>query len=743
MLYNKKYYCHVLNISLIVIIGIFYGPSLIAQSYTRNDSVQIYKWLSQADEEAVTGSLDSAMKYARLALGVSKEKKMLRGEGFAKLKIADILVQQDSPVEVADFFTEGLKIGTQLKDSFLMALACYQQGEYLMYKDQLEEAEKLFNRSLSLKFGKEQSSHTALVYNDMGYMSGLKDELEKQADWYLKAIRLYEKTEDVNGLASTTSSLAAVYAKLGNTTKAFEYTKSAIAMREKTRDIQGLANSYENLSRIYLTVSLDSASKYQQVAMQYAEKSGVKSLMIRSYDNLSVLMDRQRNKPEALAYIKKSIALCREINDKAGLAGKCRWAALLCGDMKDSIAMEAYYRESFDLAVQLKNKTLLQDLYGTKAGYYSKVKDFKNAYDNLKKYYAYRDSVVSDQTATNIAGLQTKYETEKKDNEISRLNTGQKIKQLEIEKQKAIIVGNRLQAIQKENEIKLLSQQQELRDSRIKQQGEELEKQLLLAKNSQQELQLVETEKKLKDKQLQNQKLLRNLMIGGMILAGLLAFVLFNRYQLKKKLQQQNELLTVRNNIAKDLHDEIGSTLTSIKILSQVSQNNMQKDPQKVSSMLEKITEQSSQMQQGMSDIVWAIKPDNDKLENMLIRMREYASYTLEPKNILAAFLVDEQVLSQSLDMQQRRDFFLIFKEAINNAAKYSQATKVEIGLKKEKGRLYLHISDNGIGFTADKETSSNGLKNMKKRAEILQGFLQIQSEPGIGTTIFVVVPAT
>jgi signal transduction histidine kinase len=233
------------------------------------------------------------------------------------------------------------------------------------------------------------------------------------------------------------------------------------------------------------------------------------------------------------------------------------------------------------------------------------------------------------------------------------------------------------------------------------------------------------------------------MMIGGILLLFVLGLVLFNRYQLKKKLQQQNELLAVRNNIARDLHDEIGSTLTSIKILSEVSQNNLHKDQSKTSTLLNKITEQSSQMQQGMSDIVWAIKPDNDKLENMLVRMREYASHTLESKNIMAVFSVEENVLSQSLDMQQRRDFFLIFKEAINNAAKYSQATRVEVKITKEGGRLLLNVSDNGIGFSVSKETSSNGLKNMKTRAEAMQGSINISSQPGQGTTVSASVPAT
>jgi two-component system sensor histidine kinase UhpB len=683
------------------------------------------------------------MKYAQLALQVSKDKKLLRGEGFAKLKIADVLYQQESSDNLNEYFAEGLKIGAQLKDSFMMALACYQQAQYLMYADKLDEAERLYNKALTLKFGRVESNYTAMVYNDIGYLCGLKDEWEKQAEWFLKAIRIYEKVEDLIGLAVTTSNLATVYAKIGDNAKAIEYTRDAIAMREKIHDVQGLATSYENLSRLYVATSLDSAAKYQQVAMRYAEKSRVKSFMMRSYDNLSVLMDKQRNKPEALAWIKKSIALSREMNDKVGLAGKCRWAALLCGDIKDTVAMEAYYRESYELSLQLKNKTLLRDLYASKASYYNKVSDYRNAYDNLKKHYLYRDSVVRDETATNIAELQTKYETEKKDNEIIRLNTTQQIKQLEIEKQKAIIAGNKLEAKQKENEIILLSQQQELRDARIKQQAEELEKQLLLAKNSQQALQLAGAEKIVKDKELQNQKQVRNLILISMATLIIIAIALFNRYQLRKKLQQQAALLSVRNNIAKDLHDEIGSALTSIKILSEVSHNNLQKDPVKSAVMLKKITEQSSQVQQGMSDIVWAVAPDNDKLENMLVRMREYIAHTLEPKNIRTSFEVDEKTLSKSLSMEQRHDFLMIFKEAINNAAKYSGAGQVHIHLSGDARKIQLVVSDDGVGFEAEKARSSNGLRNMRTRTEALNGRFNICTAPGKGVKIEVEIPAT
>jgi two-component system, NarL family, sensor histidine kinase UhpB len=725
------------------IAALFLSIPLIAQPQRHTDSIEIYQWLNKADEEAISGSLDTAMTYALFAFNLSKEKKMLRGQGFAKLKIADILFQKEKDIDIDAFYGEGFRIGAKLKDSFLMALACFQHGQYVMEEDRLDEAEQLFNKALFLHFGASQSSYTALVYNDMGYLLGKKGELEKQVEWLLKALRIYEKENDVDGSAATFTNLASVYASLGNRPKSLEYIKASIAIRERNHDIRGLASSYESLSRWYWSVSFDSASKYQQVAMKYAEKSGVKSLMIRCYDNLSVLMDGQRKKAEALAYIKKSIEICRDINDKAGLAGKCRWAALLCGDLKDTIAAEAYFRESHDLAVQLNNKTILRDLYGTKASYHGKTGDFKSAYDNLKKYYAYRDSIVRDETTTNIAELQTRYETEKKDNEISRLNAGQRIRELQIEKQKALLTGNLLEAQKKENEIELLSKAKELQELRIKQQDEQLEKQMLMAKNNEQQLKLAETEKKLQQRQLKSSRLLRNGVLTGVVLLLLIGYFMFNRYQLRRKIQEQEALLAVRNNIAKDLHDEIGSTLTSIKILSEVSGKNLHRDHVKTSSFLQKITEQSAAVQQGISDIVWSVKPENDKLENMVIRMREYVAHTLESKNICTVINIDEKVLGKTLDMNQRRDFFLIFKESINNIAKYANATEVQIKLEKRNNDLQMQVTDNGKGFDVSKETSSNGLKNMRSRAISLKGTMDIHSGPGKGSTIILTIPAT
>jgi len=423
------------------------------------------------------------------------------------------------------------------------------------------------------------------------------------------------------------------------------------------------------------------------------------------------------------------------------LARRCIAAAIISGTLKDSVAAVGYFDEAARVALAIDDKYNLRDLYLYRTIFYKERKDFYNAYENIKKYNVYKDSILNEETTRNIAEMQAKYETEKKDKAIGELSASERIHQLEIEKQRAIIAGNLAEAQRKENEISLLSQAGELQSTRIEQQAAELGKSELEAKSREQELQLARAEKELKERQLQQQKQTRNIIIGSVVLLALIAAGLFNRYQLKKKLQQQAALLEMRNHIARDLHDELGSTLTSIHILSQVSRNHLEKDQSRAFSLLEKITEQSRHMQQSMSDIVWAIRSDNDKIENMMVRMREFLAQTLEAKDIAIRFEAAEELLGYSFSMQQRKDIFLIFKEAVNNAAKYAGCTLLEVSFRLCDDRILLEVKDNGVGFELEKVRSTNGLNNMRARSVSLDGRCDIRAEPGKGTTVLLDLP--
>lgn len=197
----------------------------------------------------------------------------------------------------------------------------------------------------------------------------------------------------------------------------------------------------------------------------------------------------------------------------------------------------------------------------------------------------------------------------------------------------------------------------------------------------------------------------------------------------------------LRNRVARDLHDDMGSTLSTINILSSMAKTKMNADPVKTTEYLSKITDNSQRMMEAMDDIVWSIKPSNDSMQKITARMREFATSVLEAKEIDLGFVVDEKVYDVKLGMEARRDFFLVFKEAVNNAAKYSKATMVTIIIDIHGKKLELTVKDNGIGFDVAGADGGNGLGNMRKRADAMNGQVRVKSEKGTGTEVNVTIP--
>jgi signal transduction histidine kinase len=137
-----------------------------------------------------------------------------------------------------------------------------------------------------------------------------------------------------------------------------------------------------------------------------------------------------------------------------------------------------------------------------------------------------------------------------------------------------------------------------------------------------------------------------------------------------------------------------------------------------------------------MSDIVCTINPENDSFEKIIIRMRSFAHQLLKAKKVEYTFEVDEKLNAIALPMQVRKNFYLVFKEAVTNIIKYSGASRVSISLTEENKIILLHIRDNGTGIPINAETQGNGLMNMKRRAEEIHASLNIKSANGEGTGI-------
>jgi ligand-binding sensor domain-containing protein/two-component sensor histidine kinase len=211
-------------------------------------------------------------------------------------------------------------------------------------------------------------------------------------------------------------------------------------------------------------------------------------------------------------------------------------------------------------------------------------------------------------------------------------------------------------------------------------------------------------------------------------LAALGIIYAFYRYRIGQLVLLQR----IRNKIAADLHDDIGSTLNSIALYSDLAkQQPVQRDY-----ALGMIAENARKIIDSMSDIVWMINPKNDSFDKIIFRMRSLTHDLLKTKKIECQFKYDETLNEISLPMGMRRNIYLIFKEALNNMIKYSNATKASIKMLHEKKSIILLISDNGIGFDHSVSHNGNGLTNMVQRAEEIGAKLNIESEQGVGTNI-------
>ncbi len=227
------------------------------------------------------------------------------------------------------------------------------------------------------------------------------------------------------------------------------------------------------------------------------------------------------------------------------------------------------------------------------------------------------------------------------------------------------------------------------------------------------------------------------------VLSTGLFFWLYNRGKLAKQksiFQQQTILEQQRNKITADLHDNIGASLSSLQVNSSIANQLINKDIKQAKLVLKKIENQAKNLADTIGDIIWSMKPGKDEFMTMSSRIKNFANDILSATEIEYEIQIDKQIDSLIKDITVRKNIVFITKEAINNAVKYSRASRLLIRLQLEKQQLILSITDNGIGFNAQ-EASGNGIVNMQKRAEEINGSFQLKTAPAKGTAISFIIP--
>jgi signal transduction histidine kinase len=209
-------------------------------------------------------------------------------------------------------------------------------------------------------------------------------------------------------------------------------------------------------------------------------------------------------------------------------------------------------------------------------------------------------------------------------------------------------------------------------------------------------------------------------------------------YKVREAFQQ---VLDVRTQMSRDLHDDIGASLSSLRIYSEIARQSITSNAAKSIEMMDKIAKQSTHLMDTMGDMVWSMKTGQDQPVPLIVRIKNYASELLDDKDIEVMYDIQPDIDDYLQQMPARKNILLIIKEALNNLAKYSRANKAGISVHIKAQQLIVEVTDNGIGFTPVQFANGNGLLNMEQRAKELGGQFSITQPPGGGVRITVHIP--
>lgn len=221
----------------------------------------------------------------------------------------------------------------------------------------------------------------------------------------------------------------------------------------------------------------------------------------------------------------------------------------------------------------------------------------------------------------------------------------------------------------------------------------------------------------------------------------ILSFIISRRRQIQYKKQLLEQEYKTRETallqVSRDLHDDIGSSLSGINMLGQLVQQQLNEgNYQSANELLQKINNYTNELIEKISNMAWLLKPSDESLSILISRLKFYNLPAASLKNINLQFNITTGESKKELTIQQRKAIYLISKEAINNAIKYSQCNTIFYSLHAPDNKIELIVRDDGVGFDMPAAGNGNGLQNMKTRADEIGAGFTIQSSPGQGTKI-------
>jgi two-component system, NarL family, sensor histidine kinase UhpB len=628
-------------------------------------------------------------------------------------------------------------------------------GMDLIKKQQYDQAVIVFNSSLKISQQATLDSFTAVNLTLLGTAYRYKARYDSAFYYFDKAGKIAAEKKYISIQAFIQIESYAIFNRTGK-------SDSATAVINRMKDLLPLLDSNSSESakiEMYLGHDDKHQAKYAEALAHYYKSLRISNNQKDSvsqgniYISLANVLVLLAQPAKALYYHQQAADLFTMLGRRYELVNEYLNIADMYITSNQLDSGEGYVRRALVIIEAMKNKSYLPNAYLDLGYIYERRKQFREAKDYFNQ--AINFSIVADNDVSLLDAYQGMGEMYMADHKPSAA-AAYLDKHLLLAKQ----FGNKEEIIESlwdhaENENALHHYEkaygyQKLfnvyKDSAYTESTEKTTAEMeskYEAEKKEKEIALLKKDQLLNHLNLEKQKEFQWGAIVFLVLILIIGFLIINRYRVIQRTKRLIEMERMRNTIARDLHDDIGSTISSINILSKVALQQHAHADMPIGTSIQKIKDRSESIMESMSDIVWAINPHHDTIEQMIFRMKEFAAEILEPLNIKYSFKEEGNFLTAKLDVEKRKDFYLLFKEAVNNAAKYSGCANVFINLKQEPKLLHLQIKDDGQGFDAGKIKNGNGLVNMRRRAEAMKGTIRIDSAVGKGTWIAVDLPLT
>ncbi|MFT4016846.1 MAG: tetratricopeptide repeat protein [Agriterribacter sp.] len=483
-------------------------------------------------------------------------------------------------------------------------------------------------------------------------------------------------------------------------------------------------------------------------AIDYTKSDTASARILFTYHNLVILLNNMDKHQKALEYSFKQFEWAKRLNIPDEIAYACSNIVDTYIELKDSTRAVQYINEFVRVSKETQDpylKVIAKNQLGI-------LKYVQKQYDQSADYFTQslqlNNNLIDQQLGCiTLLSLGKVYQKMKLYNKADScflraiaISRELHIKE-EIKSAYALLTENAVVQNDFKNAFGYMQTLQNIKDTVLTEKAEsalaEAETKYKLGEK-QQEIELLAAEKKLEAANVATQKTHKLIILFSSVGLLLIAGLLFNRYVLKKKIEQHTILLNERTRISRELHDDLGGGLSTIRLMTE-----MIKDPQfgMNGSYLNNISFKSRELIQNMNEIVWSLNNNNDNLAGMIVYIRQYAGTFLEDANIILSFEQQQTIPDLEVDGYTRRHIFLLTKEALHNIVKHSGASEVKIHIHIDN-YFTVSIADNGKGISdAQREIPGNGLRNMQQRIDVLKGRFQIMQKAG--TRIIFSIPCT